>query len=263
MRFKLFILTSVFFLSYQLAKAQINANFEASLNLGLASFQTDYGERGDFKSGVSGNVGFAVGGSLYVNFFNTDPSITGDPNWMQRHLKLKLEASYLSAKLEHFGLYKEENSHNGNLLENMKGSTSVINFGTILEYHPFVIPDFVPGISRKLSPYLGLGVMGGYAMPSVETDQSKLIEAYQGGTNRTDATPFLTYSLIPSAGVRFRFDSGQVIMLDMRWQYFNSDFVDGLNPNDDLVPNKHNDWLYYLNIGYVFIFDKDEKSSTW
>jgi hypothetical protein len=255
MRFKLFILTVfLIFLSNNAVEAQVNASLETSFNLGLASFQTDYGERHNFKSGVTGNVGFAVGGSLYINFFNTDPGIAGDPNWMQRHLKLRLETSYLSAGLEHFGKHLEGR-------ENMKGRTSVINMGSILEYHPFVIPDFVPGLKRRVSPYLGLGFMGGYAMPIVETNQAKLIEAYRG---HTDSRSFLTYSLIPSAGLRFELNGGQIIMLDMRWQYFDSDYVDGLSPDPMLTSNTHNDWLTYINVGYVYMFGKEGgRNSTW
>lgn len=258
MRYYIFTLL---LLSSLLIGAQNTPNIEASLNIGFASFQSDYGEDGNVKSGFSGNMGLAIGGSLYVNFFNQDPSLAGDPSWFQKHLKLKLEGSYFSAKLEHFADEPITDSR-----KNMVGRTSVINFGTVLEYHPFIIPDFVPGISAKLTPYFGLGIMGAYAMP--EVDLSNLIKAYQtdpDGVKHASNQPVITYSLMPSAGLRYQLDNGGAIMLDMRWQYFGSDFIDGLNPNNDVLDgaNKHNDWLYYLNVGYVFTFGKSGKSSTW
>lgn len=251
----LFLLTSLYI------GAQNTPNLEASLNIGFASFQSDYGEDGNSKSNFSGNMGLAVGGSLYVNFFSQDPSLTGEPSWSQKHLKLKLEGSYFSAKLEHFADEPITDSR-----KNMVGRASVINFGTILEYHPFVIPDFVPGIKKKLTPYFGLGIMGTFALPEVDT--SNLILAYQTddeGVVYASDQPVFTYSLMPSAGLRYQLDNGGAIMLDMRWQYFGSDFIDGLNPNNEIIndSNKHNDWLYYLNVGYVFSFGKRGKSSTW
>lgn len=259
MRFKIFtflVMYSIFYMG-----AQNTPDLEASLNIGFNSFQTDYGEDGNIKSGFSGNMGFAVGASLYVNFFKADPSFNGEPDWMQKHLKLKLEASYLNTKLEHFADEPITDSR-----KNMIGRASVINFGTILEYHPYVIPDFVPGFRKKLSPYFGLGVMGSYAMPEIDT--SNLIEAYrtdEDGVVHASNQAVFTYSLIPSAGLRYELDNGDAIMMDMRWQYFGSDFIDGLSPNNEVLDgaNKHNDWLYYFNVGYVVKLSKYTKDSTW
>ena len=260
MRFKLFILLAVSFVLSNKLHAQSQGNLEGSINLGLASFQTDYGERGDIRSSLTGNIGFAVGGSLYLNFFNKDPLYGSDPNWSQRHLKLKLEGSYLRANLEHF--------IDTDVRKYMKGRASVINFGGILEYHPFVIPDYIPEKERKTSPYLGIGVMGGYSMPT-EKD-SGLLQAYQPYTDKdgeaqipviTDS--FFTYSLVLSTGIRYKLDDASAIMLDMRWQYFDSDYIDGLSPNPALVKNIHNDWLYYLNVGYVINFGSESRGTTW
>ncbi len=260
MRYKLFILLPFILFFYTNLGAQINASYEASLNFGLASFQTDYGERGDFKSGVTGNVGLAVGASMYLNFFNNDPSFSPSPNWSQKHLKLKMEVSYLKANLNHFGRYVEENTADAVKLQNMSGSSSVINFGTILEYHPFAIPDYVIGKRKKVSPYIGGGIMAGYSMPKVEAVAT--IPAYQK-ENVIDVDSELTFSLMFSGGLRFKLDEVSAFIIDTRWQYFNSDYIDGLNPDTEFVPNKHNDWLYYLNVGYVFTFGKDSKASTW
>ncbi len=275
MRFKLLMLFSVFFSFHSFVEAQTKLNYEVSINLGLASFQTDYGERHDFKSGVTGNVGLAAGASFYINFFNYDPKINPNPNWRQKHLKLKIETSYLKANLDHFGSYQAEDSQNGLKLRSMHGKTSVINLGTMIEYHPYNIPDFITTKKRWVAPYFGLGVMGGYSMPSVTTDlgdwqdEVNLIQAYHAyGSDDSTVQPIdidskLVLSLVFGAGLRFEIDFEAALMIDMRWQYFNNDYIDGLSPNPGIVPNKYNDWLYYLNVGYVFEFGENTRISTW
>lgn len=275
MRFRLLIIFPIIILSHIVMKAQAKVNYEASFNFGIASFQTDYGERHDFKSGVTGNIGFAAGASLYLNFFSYDPKINPDPNWRQKHLKLKLEGSYLRANLDHFGSYQAEDSPNGLKLRSMHGKTSVINLGSMLEYHPYNIPDFITTKKRWVAPYFGLGLMGGYSSPSVSTslgdwqNESNLIEAYhaynEGDTTKypIDIDPKFVVSLVFGAGLRFELDYEASLMIDMRWQYFSSNYIDGLSPNPALVPNKYNDWLYYLNVGYVFEFGENTRISTW
>lgn len=257
-------------------KAQTNANLEAGFSVGLASFQTDYGERGDFKSGVTGNVGMALGGVVYLNFFNRDPVLSGPVGWGQQHFKLKGEVSYLQANLEHFGRYVEEvdstgaSTLNARKLKKMTGKSTVINFGTILEYHPFPIPDFIPGADRKVSPYVGVGVMAGFSSPKVEVaygdweaNPSLLIEAYQPPEGVVDVDSKVAMSLMFSGGFRYNLGEKSALQVDMRWQYFASDLIDGLEPDPELVPNKHNDWLYYLNFGYIYKFGPEDKISTW
>ena len=42
-------------------------------------------------------------------------------------------------------------------------------------------------------------------------------------------------------------------MVDLRLQYFNSNWVDGLNPNADLYKaNRAKDWLVWFNVGYIY-----------
>jgi hypothetical protein len=50
-------------------------------------------------------------------------------------------------------------------------------------------------------------------------------------------------------------------MLEGRWHYYFSDWVDGLNPSlknngSVAVPeNKANDWLYWISVGYIYYLD--------
>ena len=45
-------------------------------------------------------------------------------------------------------------------------------------------------------------------------------------------------------------------MLDLRGQYYFSNWVDGLNPNPAVYKeNKANDWNIWLNFGYIYYLD--------
>ena len=64
-----------------------------------------------------------------------------------------------------------------------------------------------------------------------------------------------------SVGVRYKLSDLSDLMLDARWQYYFSNWVDGLNPslaNNGSVPvpeNKANDWIYWINLGYIYYLD--------
>lgn len=57
-------------------------------------------------------------------------------------------------------------------------------------------------------------------------------------------------------GTRYKLNKMSDLVFDIRAQYFSSDWVDGLNPNEDLFKeNKNNDWLTFIGLGYIFYFD--------
>jgi hypothetical protein len=62
-----------------------------------------------------------------------------------------------------------------------------------------------------------------------------------------------TWSVVMSVGIRYKLGPLSDLMLDSRWQYYFSNWVDGLNP--DVPENKANDWIYWLNIGYIYYLD--------
>jgi hypothetical protein len=51
------------------SKVRSSLSYEAGFNVGMASFQTDYGERGDFQSGFSGNMGVAQHQLHFISIF--------------------------------------------------------------------------------------------------------------------------------------------------------------------------------------------------
>ena len=58
------------------------------------------------------------------------------------------------------------------------------------------------------------------------------------------------WSMVTSIGVRYKLGILSDLMLDLRWQLYFSDWVDGLN--HQLSFNKFNDWLIWLNFGYIY-----------
>ena len=74
-----------------------------------------------------------------------------------------------------------------------------------------------------------------------------------------------TWSIVTSVGTRYKLSKSVDFLIDWRWQYYFSNWVDGLNPqlefntqalglgNGVPVPeNKTNDWIFWINFGGVF-----------
>ena len=68
-----------------------------------------------------------------------------------------------------------------------------------------------------------------------------------------DPTSGSTWSIVSSIGVRYKLTVVSDLMLDLRGQYFANDWIDGLN--HQLDTNKYNDWLVWLNFGYIYYLD--------
>ena len=68
-----------------------------------------------------------------------------------------------------------------------------------------------------------------------------------------DVSPGNTFAIVSSIGVRYKLSQDADLMLDLRGQYYLSDWIDGLNHN--LASNKNNDWLVWLNFGYIYYLD--------
>ena len=61
------------------------------------------------------------------------------------------------------------------------------------------------------------------------------------------------WSVVSSIGTRYKLSPLQDAMIDLRFQYFFSNWVDGLNPNPEIYKeNKANDWLVWFNLGYIY-----------
>ncbi len=254
MRFKIFILllaVSISSISFAQQGQASPVHLEAGFNVGLTSFNTDWGIRNDAKSNFSGNMGIGVAAAMYVKFFSKDPTVTPYPSGFAKHMILRAEVSYFRAKIEHHDVRSDVSQY-------MNGTGSVLNAGTILEYHPNIQPYYIPKKYRKYDPYLSFGVQGSLSSPTV--NHRGLIDAYSGVDDndiaRVNEDSQFTFSFIFGAGVKREIGYNSSIVLDVHWNYYNTDYIDGLNPNPEIVANKNNDWTEFFSIGYIYHFNK-------
>lgn len=225
--------------------------------VGPVAFQSDYGERGD-ASTFTGNTGFAIGLVHYMNFsYNSECNCYSRQNFFNDHFKVRSELSYIKADLQHKGQWAEKNSVFGEQLRNMRGEASIINLGMQLEYFPFSIRDFSNTIGA-FAPYVSLGAQFSSYSPEATSTTGPLTVLntpvkYRNGFTNEDGT---TWSLISSVGTRYKLSEYSDLLVDLRFQYYFSDWVDGLKPDPNVYKeNKSNDWMVWLNFGYIYYID--------
>jgi hypothetical protein len=234
-----------------------NTSFDASINIGAAAIQTDFGENGDFKSNVYGNVGFTIGGAFYMNFIQRRSS--NDSHWFKNHAKLKGELSYLKANIDHFGSNIEGDNASAILFKKMHAKVSVMNFGAMMEYHIFDLSEYNPKNTNIFSPYVSFGGMVGFSSPTVYSDlgdyhnNPEVLPGSYRKENTIQTGTETNFSLAFGVGSRIKLSYNSDLVIDTRWQKYSSDRIDGLVPQYEA--NKNNDWIYSATLGYVFYLD--------
>jgi hypothetical protein len=246
------------------SNAQFGFSHEIGVIAGPVAFQSDYGQRYDTRTNA-GNTGMGIGIIHYINFsYKAECNCYAPETYFNDHFKLRSELSYNKTKLEHFGEWAspKRTTDGANQLRAMKGNTSVTNVGMQLEYFPFSIRDFTATIG-SLGPFVSLGGQFSYYNAEAYSTMGTL------GTAATTYPKFLTptddrphgfstegntvWSVVSSVGTRYKLTPLQDLMIDLRFQYYFSDWVDGLKPNPSLYKeNKANDWLVWLNVGYIY-----------
>lgn len=247
--------------------AQLGFSHEVGIITGPVAFKSDFGLRSEFETNA-GNTGFGIGLVHYINFsFRADCNCYTTDSFFNDHFKLRTEISYNKTKLEHFGEYVklERTGIGAQQLRGHKGEANNIDIGMQIEYFPLSIRGF-QSYAYKFAPFVSFGA-------HFVSFNPKVITTYGSGnvTNMSnfyspwyainpaahevpiDASSGSTWSLVSSIGVRYKLNSDSDLMLDLRGQYYFSDWVDGLN--HDLEYNKYNDWLVWLNFGYIYYLD--------
>lgn len=236
---------------------------EIGIIAGSASFTTDYGQRNNFMSNVGGNVGMGIGLVYYMNFTNYRYKWNQRTRYFNEHFRIRAELSYMSAKLDHFGKYvdKSETSYGADQLRAHHGETKLINVGAQLEFHWVDIVDFgsrrIPDLNW--SPYLSAGVFADFYDPTITSDLGDWRDPgvlYQKWDPTIDPkaardTSGSTLSATLGIGTRYKLGEYSDILIEARWQYFFSNYIDGLNSRPDPA-NKYNDWLLWVHVGYVY-----------
>ena len=246
------------------SNAQFGFSHEIGVIAGPIAFQSDYGQRHDLKTN-SGNTGIGIGIIHYINFsYKADCNCYTPETYFNDHFKLRTELSYNKTELRQLGEWVAPNKTGlgADQLRAMRGSTAVTNIGMQLEYFPLSIRDFTATIG-SFGPFISLGGQFSYYSAKASSTMGPL------GTPLTTFPKYLTpsegrpygfsteggnvWSVVSSVGTRYKLAPLSDLMVDLRFQYFFSNWVDGLNPNPTIYKeNKANDWLVWFNFGYIY-----------
>ncbi|HEU4496488.1 MAG TPA: glutamate dehydrogenase, partial [Flavobacterium sp.] len=139
-------------------------------------------------------------------------------------------------------------------LRDMRGSTAVTNIGMQIEYYPLSIRDFMAS-DGSFAPFVSLGAQFNHYSPEAYSVTGPLTilntpVKYRDAFTNDDGN---TWSVVSSVGTRYKLSPVSDLMADFRFQYYFSNWVDGLNPDPKKYPeNKANDWLVWFNVGYIY-----------
>lgn len=254
MKIKLFLICAFFGLA-GMQESFSQAYYEIAVYGGPVAFFSDYGERGDFETNI-GNTGLGIGASHYFDFSY------GRNKYFNKHFMVRNDIFVHKTNFKHYGRWvaPEKTSNFANQLRAMKGSTLAVEIGSHFEYYPKDILAFNRG-ANKLMPFFTAGFNASLFFPKASSDLGPL---------NTPETTHIKYmnsfkndigfalAFVGGFGVRYKVNSMGDVIINSRWSWYFSDWVDGLNPdikqNKELeVPeNKSFDWLYSLSAGYVF-----------
>jgi len=253
------VIALLFFSTTTKVNAQFGFSHELGAIVGPVAFQSDYGQRYNFETN-SKNTGYGVGIIHYLNFsYKAECNCYTPETYFNDHFKLRSEFSYNKTELEHYGEWVDpkRTSLTAVQLRAMMGSTAVTNIGMQLEYYPFSIRDFTARIG-SFAPFISLGGQFCFYKP---TSYSKLGPGLGSLPTVTpikyidafDTNPGTVWSIVSSIGTRYKLTELSDLILDLRWQYYFSNWVDGLNPNPAIyTENRANDWNVWLNFGYIY-----------
>ncbi len=250
--------------------AQLGFSHEIGVIAGPVAFQSDFGVRRDFETN-SGNTGIGVGIVHYINFaYRADCNCYSTDTFFNDHFKLRNEISWNKTQLNHFGKWVDA-SRTTDSADRLRGHSGVaqnFDIGTQIEFFPKSIRSF-QAFGYSFAPFVSLGVHFTAYNPDYDTSygdgnpSNVANNFYQGWVDAAEPNvnedPFLinengtTWSVVGSIGTRYKLTVLSDLMIDLRWQYFFSNEVDGLDHN--LSSNKAKDWLVWLNFGYIYYLD--------
>jgi hypothetical protein len=252
----IFVITLMSTFIFQ-ANAQFGFSHEIGAIVGPVAFQSDYGQRHDSSTNL-GNTGYGVGIIHYLNFsYKAECNCYTPETYFNDHFKLRSELSYNKTKLEHFGRWTEGNGTFATQLKAMHGETAVTNIGMQLEFFPYSIRDFTATLGAW-APFISLGGQFSFYKANATSDLGPGLgelltvtpQKYIGAFDNNGGS---TWSVVTSVGTRYKLTELSDLMVDLRLQYYFSNWVDGLNPDPTIyTENKANDWNVWLNFGYIY-----------
>lgn len=255
------------FLVSQSAFSQIGIAHEIGVIAGPVVFKSDYGLRTDWDTNV-GNTGVGIGIVHFLDFAYNSNRSSYTVDYFYDHFKIRTELSYNKTKLQHFGKYVDpsKTSDDAQRLRSHTGESNNFEVGMQLEFFPLSIREF-QYFSGRWAPFISAGAHFVSYNPKVNTTYlgegdpgniKNLNNFYTpwstfGLQNPIDASPGTTWAAVSSVGIRYKLTELSDLMFDIRGQYYLSDWIDGLDHG--LEDNKYNDWMVWLNFGYIYYLD--------
>lgn len=242
--------------------AQPKVAQEIGVIFGPVVFQSDYGQRNNFDTNV-GNTGFGVGIVHFINFSASNNS----ESFFSEHFKVRSELSFNKTNLEHFGKWVEREEQKLAIprLKSMTGTSTLVNLGAQLEYSFIKTHHFENNVG-SFSPYVSAGFQVSYYSTKIgsrlgplgipATTFIKYLTPSDGHQYGFSSENGIVLSATAGVGVHYKLDVMSDLMFEARYQGFNSDWIDGLNPNKDLYKeNKSNDSQVWFNVGYIYYLE--------
>ena len=236
----------------QTAHAQLGFSHEIGLIGGPVAFQSDYGERFDWNTN-KGNIGMGIGLVHYINFaYRADCNCYTQDSYWNDHFKIRNQLSYHVTTLNHLSELADKPSLGGLQLRSMTGKAKVFEIGTHLEWFPLSIRDFQEG-QPKIAPYFGIGAHYVSYRPEASSTLGPLnnpVTTFPTFIDRIDVSQGSTFALVGDIGFRYKVSTLSDILVSSAWHYYDSNFVDGLSPNN--VNNRSFDFIWWFNVGYIY-----------
>ena len=257
--FMQFLLTFILiFGPAEFALSQPKFSNEIGIIAGPVSFQSDYGERLDSGPFI-GKTGFGIGLIHYVNLSYIGYNNYKPETYFDEHFKLRTEISFTKSQFKHYGSLIDNNRKTTSLeqLRAMRGETDIINIGLQMEYYLINVHDF-ENTTSSLNPYISLGAHYSFFNPKAYSllgplEDNTSLKFKTATSNKSSSI----MSIVASAGSRYKLNEISDLIIESKMQYYFSDWVDGLNPNPTIHPeNKANDWLVWLNVGYIYYLNQ-------
>ena len=259
----------------KLGYAQLGFSQEIGAIIGPVEFRSDFGHRLSETTNL-GNSGIGIGIIHYINFsYRADCNCYTTDTYFNDHFKLRSEISWNYTRLDHHGKWvaPDKTSDLADKLRAHHGVAENFDIGMQLEYFPKSIRSF-QAFAYPFAPFISLGFHYTNSHPQAWTTYGDgdiynpnniydywyanpvYLPPVPAGQTREypiNLDPTNAWSVVTSVGVRYKFTKLSDLMLDLRWQLYFSDWIDGFNHK--LSYNKFNDWLVWLNFGYIYYLD--------
>jgi hypothetical protein len=243
--------------------AQLGFSHEIGVIVGPVAFQSDFGVRHNLETNA-GNTGIGIGIIHYINFsYRADCNCYSTDTYFNDHFKLRSEISYNTTRLDHFGEWVDNPKPAYDNLRSHSGSANNLDIGMSLEYFPYSIRAF-SATRYSFAPFFSLGPRFTTFNPTASTSnpEGDIFDSYnlfpgwvpqQGERYPVNTDGGTTWSVAGSIGTRYKLTILSDLMVDLRWQYYFNNWIDGLDHR--LPSDKANDWLVWLNFGYIYYLD--------